>query len=146
MQARHEEELDGLTEQRTDDGEIMITPAPVKESPDRWAESREVVDKVMAAALEYLGAALSLHKLVGNQHEEVRTLTYIGFAASALTERIGILSAAPLRNLRDLCVTEAGFDAEVRRGRGSISEWQKICCRRSVCRSIVAGPTRRSNS
>jgi RNA polymerase sigma-70 factor (ECF subfamily) len=49
IQARHEEQLDTLVEQRTDDGEIMLMPAPVKDSPERLAESREAVDKVMSA-------------------------------------------------------------------------------------------------
>lgn len=49
IQARHEEQLELLIEQRTDDGEIMLAPAPVKDSPERLAESREAVDKVMSA-------------------------------------------------------------------------------------------------
>ncbi|HSE19951.1 MAG TPA: RNA polymerase sigma factor [Pyrinomonadaceae bacterium] len=49
VQARHEEQLDVLIEQRTDDAEIMFAPAPVKDSPERLAESREAVDKVMSA-------------------------------------------------------------------------------------------------
>lgn len=49
IQARHEEQLDMLIEQRTDDGEIMLAPAPVRDSPERLAESREAVDKVMSA-------------------------------------------------------------------------------------------------
>src|SRR6185436_10430851 len=43
IQARHEEQLDMLIEQRTDDGEIMLAPAPVRDSPERVAESREAV-------------------------------------------------------------------------------------------------------
>jgi RNA polymerase sigma-70 factor (ECF subfamily) len=49
VQARHEEQLEILIDQRTDDGEIMLAPAPVKDSPERLAESREAVDKVMSA-------------------------------------------------------------------------------------------------
>jgi len=49
VQARHEEQLDILVEQRTDEGEIMLMPAPVKDSPERLAESREAVDRVMSA-------------------------------------------------------------------------------------------------
>lgn len=49
IQARHEEQLELLIDQRTDDGEIMLAPAPVKDSPERLAESREAVDKVMSA-------------------------------------------------------------------------------------------------
>jgi RNA polymerase sigma factor (sigma-70 family) len=49
VQARHEEQLDMLTEQRTDDGEIMLAPAPMKDSPERLAESREAISKVMSA-------------------------------------------------------------------------------------------------
>lgn len=49
IQARHEEQLELLIEQRTDDGEILLAPAPVKDSPERLAESREAVDKVMSA-------------------------------------------------------------------------------------------------
>jgi RNA polymerase sigma factor (sigma-70 family) len=49
VQARHEEQLETLIEQRTDDGDIMLAPAPVKDSPERLAESREAVDKVMSA-------------------------------------------------------------------------------------------------
>jgi RNA polymerase sigma-70 factor, ECF subfamily len=49
VQARHEEQLEILIEQRTDDVDIMLAPAPVKDSPERLAESREAVDKVMSA-------------------------------------------------------------------------------------------------
>jgi len=49
IQARHEEQLELLIEQRTDDGENLLAPAPVKDSPERLAESREAVDKVMSA-------------------------------------------------------------------------------------------------
>jgi RNA polymerase sigma factor (sigma-70 family) len=49
VQARHEEQLDILMEQRSDDGQIMIAPAPVKDSPERLAESREAIRKVMSA-------------------------------------------------------------------------------------------------
>ena len=49
VQARHEEQLEILIEQRTDDSDIMLAPAPVKDSPERLAESREAVDKVMSA-------------------------------------------------------------------------------------------------
>ncbi len=49
VQARHEEQLEILIDQRTDDGDIMLAPAPVKDSPERLAESREAVDKVMSA-------------------------------------------------------------------------------------------------
>lgn len=49
IQARHEEQLETLIEQRIDEGEIMIAPAPVKDSPERLAESREAVGKVMSA-------------------------------------------------------------------------------------------------
>ena len=49
IQARHEEQLDILVEQRTDEGEMMLLPAPVKDSPERLAESREAVDRVMSA-------------------------------------------------------------------------------------------------
>jgi RNA polymerase sigma-70 factor (ECF subfamily) len=55
IQARHEEQLDILTEQRADDGEILIAPAlvsattPDRDSPERVAESREAVGTVMSA-------------------------------------------------------------------------------------------------
>ena len=49
VQARHEEQLEILIEQRTDEGEMMLLPAPVKDSPERLAESREAVDRVMSA-------------------------------------------------------------------------------------------------
>lgn len=49
VQARHEEQLEILIDQRTDDGDLMLAPAPVKDSPERLAESREAVDKVMSA-------------------------------------------------------------------------------------------------
>jgi len=49
VQARHEEQLEILIEQRTDDGDIMLAPAPVRDSPERLAESREAVDRVMSA-------------------------------------------------------------------------------------------------
>jgi RNA polymerase sigma factor (sigma-70 family) len=49
VQARHEEQLEILIDQRTDDGDIMLAPAPIKDSPERLAESREAVDKVMSA-------------------------------------------------------------------------------------------------
>ena len=54
IQARHEEQLDILTEQRADDGEVLIASAlapataPFKDSPERLAESREAVGKVMS--------------------------------------------------------------------------------------------------
>ena len=48
VQARHEEQLEILIEQRTDDVDIVLAPAPVKDSPERLAESREAVDKVMS--------------------------------------------------------------------------------------------------
>ena len=52
IQARHEEQLDILTEQKSDDGEILIAPriasatAPDKDSPERVAESREAIESV----------------------------------------------------------------------------------------------------
>lgn len=49
VQARHEEQLEILVDQRTDEGEMMLLPAPVKDSPERLAESREAVDRVMSA-------------------------------------------------------------------------------------------------
>lgn len=49
VQARHEEQLEILVEQRTDEGEMMLLPASVKDSPERLAESREAVDRVMSA-------------------------------------------------------------------------------------------------
>ena len=49
VQARHEEQLEILIDQRTDEGEMMLLPAPVKDSPERLAESREAVDRVMSA-------------------------------------------------------------------------------------------------
>lgn len=49
VQARHEEQLEILIEQRPDDGDVMLALAPVKDSPERLAESREAVDKVMSA-------------------------------------------------------------------------------------------------
>jgi RNA polymerase sigma factor (sigma-70 family) len=52
IQARHEEQLESLMEQRADDGEIMLAPAPVKNSPEYLAESREAVGKVISAVEE----------------------------------------------------------------------------------------------
>lgn len=49
VQARHEEQLHILTEQTADDGKIMIAPAPVRDSPEHLAESREALGKVMSA-------------------------------------------------------------------------------------------------
>ena len=49
VQARHEEQLHILTEQTADDGQSMIAPAPVRDSPEYLAESRETVRKVMSA-------------------------------------------------------------------------------------------------
>ena len=49
VQARHEEQLHILTEQTVDDGQSMIAPAPVRDSPEYLAESRETVRKVMSA-------------------------------------------------------------------------------------------------
>jgi RNA polymerase sigma factor (sigma-70 family) len=49
VQARHEEQLEILIDQRADDGEMMLAPAPVRDSPEHLAESREAVDKVMSA-------------------------------------------------------------------------------------------------
>lgn len=52
IQARHEEQLQVLIEQSAADGETMIAPAPVKDSPERLAECREAVGKVMSAVAE----------------------------------------------------------------------------------------------
>ena len=49
VQARHEEQLHILTEQTADDGKSMIAPAPIRDSPEHMAESREAVRKVMSA-------------------------------------------------------------------------------------------------
>jgi RNA polymerase sigma-70 factor (ECF subfamily) len=49
VKARHEEQLELIIEQRTDDGDILLAPAPARDSPERLAESREAVDKVMSA-------------------------------------------------------------------------------------------------
>lgn len=49
VQARHEEQLHILTEQTADDGKSMIAPAPIRDSPEHLAESREAVGKVMSA-------------------------------------------------------------------------------------------------
>ena len=49
LQARHEEQLHEFAEENADDGEIMIAPAPVKDSPERVAQSREAVGRVMSA-------------------------------------------------------------------------------------------------
>ena len=52
IQARHEEQLDIQTDQKSDDGEILIAPriasatAPGKDSPERVAESREAIESV----------------------------------------------------------------------------------------------------
>jgi RNA polymerase sigma factor (sigma-70 family) len=48
VQARHEEQLHIVTEQTVDDPMIMIAPAPVRDSPERRAESRETIRKVMS--------------------------------------------------------------------------------------------------
>src|SRR5262249_11557838 len=46
-QARHEEQLHSVKEDEADGDEaVIIVSAPAKESPDRVAESREVIDKV----------------------------------------------------------------------------------------------------
>ena len=77
VQARHEEQLDVLIEQRTDDGEIMFAPAPVKDSPERLAESREAVDKVMSAVAKLPDAqrrAVGMH-LQGMTTQDVADLT-----------------------------------------------------------------------
>ena len=62
VQARHEEQLDTLMEHRADEGEIVIAPgpppgltpapAPFRDSPERLAESREAVERVMSAVAE----------------------------------------------------------------------------------------------
>ena len=49
IQARHEEQLHILTEQTADDGKSMIAPAPIRDSPEHLAESREAIRKVMSA-------------------------------------------------------------------------------------------------
>lgn len=55
VQARHEEQLETLTEQRVDDREIAAAPvaalatATLKDSPERVAESREAIGKVTSA-------------------------------------------------------------------------------------------------
>jgi RNA polymerase sigma factor (sigma-70 family) len=48
VQARHEEQLQMFTEQGIDDVEVVIPPAPLKDSPERLAESREAIRKVSA--------------------------------------------------------------------------------------------------
>ena len=49
VQARHEEQLHILMEQTADDGKSMIARAPVRDSPEHLAESREAIRKVMSA-------------------------------------------------------------------------------------------------
>jgi RNA polymerase sigma factor (sigma-70 family) len=49
VQARHEEQLHISTEQTADDGKSMIAPAPIRDSPEHLAESREAIRKVMSA-------------------------------------------------------------------------------------------------
>ena len=54
IQARHEEQLDTLIEQRADHGEVAAAPvaalatAAFKDSPERQAESREAIRRVMS--------------------------------------------------------------------------------------------------
>lgn len=49
IQARHEEQLHVLMEESVGQAEVLVVPAPVKDSPERVAESREAVGKVMSA-------------------------------------------------------------------------------------------------
>jgi RNA polymerase sigma-70 factor (ECF subfamily) len=49
IQARHEEQLHVLTEESAGQSEVMVVPAPLKDSPERLAESREAVERVMSA-------------------------------------------------------------------------------------------------
>jgi RNA polymerase sigma-70 factor (ECF subfamily) len=53
IQARHEEQLQVFTEQGVDDIDVMIAPAPLRDSPERQAESREAVRKVTSALSEF---------------------------------------------------------------------------------------------
>jgi RNA polymerase sigma-70 factor (ECF subfamily) len=52
VQARHEEQLHVLMEQGVDDVEVMIAPAPPRDSPERQAESREAIRKVSSAVAQ----------------------------------------------------------------------------------------------
>jgi RNA polymerase sigma factor (sigma-70 family) len=49
VQARHEEQLQVFTAEGIDGVEVVIPPAPLKDSPERMAESREAIGKVSAA-------------------------------------------------------------------------------------------------
>jgi len=48
-QARHEEQLPMLRTESPDDADAVVVPAPVQDSPERMAESREAIRKVAAA-------------------------------------------------------------------------------------------------
>jgi len=52
VQARHEEQLHVLMEQGVEDVEVMTVPAPMRDSPERQAESREAIRKVSAAVAQ----------------------------------------------------------------------------------------------
>src|SRR5215510_3707217 len=48
-QARHDEQLPMLRTESPDDADAVVVPAPVQDSPERVAESREAIRKVAAA-------------------------------------------------------------------------------------------------
>jgi len=49
VQARHEEQLHKVVDEGVESDEVVALPAPLRDSPERVAESREVVDRVQAA-------------------------------------------------------------------------------------------------
>jgi RNA polymerase sigma factor (sigma-70 family) len=51
IQARHEEQLQ--MEQGADEVEVMVAPAPLRDSPERQAESREAIRKVSSALSQF---------------------------------------------------------------------------------------------
>jgi RNA polymerase sigma factor (sigma-70 family) len=53
IHARHEEQLQVCTEQGVDDIEVVIVPAPPRDSPERQAESREAVHKVSSILAQF---------------------------------------------------------------------------------------------
>jgi RNA polymerase sigma-70 factor (ECF subfamily) len=53
IQARHEEQLQVFTEQGVDDIDVMIPPAPLRDSPERQAESREAIRMVSSALAQF---------------------------------------------------------------------------------------------
>jgi RNA polymerase sigma-70 factor (ECF subfamily) len=82
IQARHEEQLETLIEQRIDEGEVMIAPAPVNDSPERKVMSavEKLPDEQRRAVGLYLQGMTSqdVADLMGWTEPKSRNLVYRG--------------------------------------------------------------------